>query len=145
MRSARIAGVFLVVIGAAVGFEASTFEVSFMADPIGPKALPNVVAAMLLMAGFILMLRPKTNVVWPNLRVRAKLVGAVMALLFYPLALHVLGFVISTMLVVTGLSHLYGAPLRRGLAAAAILSVVLWLFFVQMLALPLPIGSVWLR
>ncbi len=145
MRGARIAGVFLVVIGAAVGLEASTFEVSFMADPIGPKALPNVVAFILLMAGFISIIRPKTDVVWPNRQVRAKLVGAVMALLVYPLALEVLGFVISTMLVVTGLSYLYGAPPRRGLGAAATLAVVLWLFFVQVLALPLPIGSVWLR
>ena len=145
MRSARIAGAFLVVIGAAVGLEASTFEVSFMADPIGPKALPNVVALILLIAGFISIIRPKTDVVWPNRRVRAKLVGAVMALLVYPLALQVLGFVISTMLVVTGLSYLYGAPPRRGLGAAATLAVVLWLFFVQVLAIPLPIGSVWLR
>ena len=145
MRGARSAGVFLVVIGAAVGLEASTFEVSFMADPIGPKALPNVVALILLIAGFISIIRPKTDVVWPNRRVRAKLVGAVMALLVYPLALQVLGFVISTMLVVTGLSYLYGAPPRRGLAAAATLAVVLWLLFVQVLALPLPIGSVWLR
>ena len=145
MMRARIAGVFLVVIGAAVGLEASTFEVSFMADPIGPKALPIVVASMLLMAGFISVIRPKADVVWPNRRVLAKLISAVMALLFYPLAPQALGFVISTMVVVAGLSHLYGAPLRRGLAAAAALSVVLWLFFVQVLALPLPIGSLWLR
>ena len=42
---ARIAGGFLGVIGAAGGLEAATFEVSFMADPIGPKALPRIVSS----------------------------------------------------------------------------------------------------
>ena len=58
---------------------------------------------------------------------------------------HVLGFVLSTTLVVAALSHLYGARPGRGVTAALLLSIGLWLLFVRVLALPLPVGSLWIR
>ena len=68
-----------------------------------------------------------------------KLAGATGAFLLYAVALGFLGFFLSTTLVVAALSHLYGALPRRGVPAAALLSAGLWLLFVQILALPLPI------
>lgn len=145
MRRARFPGVVLFAAGAAIGLEASTFDVSFLTDPIGPKALPYVVAVVLLLAGVHTALRPRGGVAWPTRGVVAKLAAATAAFLVYPLALPVLGFVLSTTLVVATLSHLYGAAARHGLPAAAALSAGLWLLFVRVLALPLPIGSLWLR
>jgi len=145
VNSARLAGVVLAVVGLAIGVEASTFNVSFMTDPIGPKALPYVVGLVLFFAGVHGAARPESEVAWPGRSMQAKLAGACAAFLLYPLALEVLGFVLSTTLVVGALSHLYGAPPKRGVPAAALLSVALWLLFVRLLALPLPVGSLWMR
>lgn len=53
--SERTAHVLLVVGGAAIIAEATTFDVAFMTDPIGPKALPIVAGALLLLAGLAQM------------------------------------------------------------------------------------------
>ncbi|HSH74736.1 MAG TPA: tripartite tricarboxylate transporter TctB family protein [Longimicrobiales bacterium] len=140
-----MAGVALVVAGAAIGLEATTFDVSFITDPVGPKALPYLVAAMLLLAGVHAALRPPTGVTWPDRATLLQLAGATAAFLAYTVALDVLGFVLSTTLVVAALSHLYGARPGRGVTAALLLSIGLWLLFVRVLALPLPVGSLWIR
>lgn len=141
----RVAGGVLVAVGAAVGVEATTFDVRFLTDPVGPKALPLLVAVMLVVAGVHQTLRPDHAAGWPPRRVLGMLGAATAAFLAYPLALDFLGFWLSTTLVVAALSHLYGAPPRRGVPAAGLLAGALWLLFVELLALPLPIGSLWMR
>lgn len=142
---ARVPGLLLVLAGVGIGLEATTFEVRFMTDPVGPKALPYLVALMLLLAGAQGLLRPDPAGSWPARSAIPKLVAATLVFLTYSVALAPLGFFLSTTLVVAALSHLYGAPARRGVPAAALLSGALWLLFVYLLALPLPVGTLWMR
>ena len=144
-RSQRIPGAVLTLAGAAIGLEATTFDVAFVADPVGPKALPMLVAVILVGAGIHATVSPLDTVRWPARPVAAKLLGAAAAFLVYAVALDVIGFFVSTTLVVAALSHLYGAAPRHGVPAAAILSGLLWLLFVRLLALPLPVGELWMR
>jgi putative tricarboxylic transport membrane protein len=67
------------------------------------------------------------------------------ALLVYGIVLPWIGFPISTTLVVAALSHLFGAALVRSIPAAAVLTAGLWVVFVRFLALPLPVGELWMR
>ena len=123
----RVPGVVLALTGAAVGIEALTFNVGFMTDPVGPKALPLVVAATLILAGFHAAIRPPEAARWPDRAIGLQIGSAVGAFLAYAVALPLVGFFISTTLVVSALSHLYGAspaqhpgrgaPLWRPLAA----------------------------
>ena len=145
MTRDRVPGLVLAIAGAAAGFEATTFDVNFMTDPVGPKALPYLVALTLVFAGLHAAVRPQLGTPWPSRQMLWKLAGATGAFLLYAAALGFLGFFLSTTLVVAGLSHLYGASPRRGVPAAALLSAALWLLFVQLLALPLPIGELWIR
>jgi putative tricarboxylic transport membrane protein len=140
----RVPGIVIALLGLAAGLEATTFDVRFLTDPVGPKALPMLVAAIFVLAGGRAALLPDQVAAWPNRAVLMKLVGAAAAFLLYPLALPVVGFFTSTTLVVATLSWLYGAPWLKGVAAAATLSGALWLLFVRVLALPLPIGSLWM-
>jgi putative tricarboxylic transport membrane protein len=140
----RVPGAVIALLGLAAGLEATTFDVRFLTDPVGPKALPMLVAVIFVFAGARAALLPDHVAEWPDRAVLVKLVGAAAAFLLYPLALPVLGFFTSTTLVVASLSWLYGAPLSYGAAAAAALSGALWLLFVRVLALPLPIGSLWM-
>jgi len=152
----RLVGWGMVAGGAAIGIEASTFDVAFLTDPVGPKALPFV-AALILIAGGLhasLMRRgvedreeasdrdgPETEPAGAALKIAL----AGFTFIAYALLLPALGFFLSTTGAVAALSRLYGAPLRKAFLAAAGLSAVLWLLFVQLLALPLPIGSLWIR
>lgn len=145
MTGDRITGVTLTVLGVATAAEASTFEVAFMTDPVGPKALPYVVAVALMVAGITAMVRPRESPEVPGRPTSLRVVGAVLAFLAYAPALPFLGFFTSTTLVVTVLALLCRGPAMRALAAAALLSGGLWLLFVRALSLPLPVGELWIR
>lgn len=123
--------------------EASTFDVVFLTDAVGPKALPYLAAAILTGAGTVLAVRPDPPNEWPAPATRVRMAGAVGAFLLYATLLPVLGFFIGTTLTVAALSILFGGPPLRSAAAAAALSSVLWYLFVWALRLPLPFGSLW--
>ncbi len=144
-RSERIAGVVIVVAGLAAGAEAMTFDVFFMVDPIGPKALPLLAAAIFVLAGTILALRPQHGVIWPERRILLRMAGSVAAFLAYAGALAPLGFFTATTAVVGTLSTLFGARPRYAFGAAAALATAMWFGFVYGLGLPLPIGDLWTR
>ena len=144
-RKQRIVGSVLIAAGAAAGLEASTFDVGFLTDPIGPKALPYLVAATLVLAGIHAIARPGDRARWPTRSAGMRIAAAVAAFLLYSVALPFIGFFLATTLIVAALSHLYGAPPLRGISAAATLSAVLWLLFVRLLSLPLPVGDLWIR
>jgi putative tricarboxylic transport membrane protein len=141
----RITGGVLALLGAAVALEATTFDVSFMTDPVGPKALPFLVAVMLIVAGLRALTRPREELSFPGRGTLLRVAGAVAAFLLYAVALPWVGFFLSTTLVVTALSLLYQGPPARSVFSAAVLSGALWLLFVRALSLPLPVGDLWIR
>jgi len=142
-RTDRVAGVLLALLGLAVGAEATTFDVMFLTDPVGPKALPLVSAAIFVGAGALLAGRPGTGGAWPSRAVLIRMAGAVAAFGVYAALLAPLGFVVATTATVASLSLLFGGPWKQSVAAASALSVVLWYLFVWLLGLPLPLGDVW--
>ncbi len=141
----RTPGVVLVVLGVAVGLEATTFDVAFLSDPVGPKALPYLVAVALILSGIHQASRPEPGIRWPERAALVRMALATSAFLGYAVLLPWLGFLLSTTLVVAALSHLFFAAPRRGVPAAAGLAFALWLLFVWVLALPLPVGRLWTR
>jgi putative tricarboxylic transport membrane protein len=140
----RVPGLVLIVLGAATGIEATTFDVAFLSDPIGPKALPYLVAVALVVSGIHQTRRPEPGTRWPERPALMRMALASTAFLGYAIALPWLGFLLSTTLVVAALSHLFFAEPRRSVPAAAALAFVLWLLFVWVLALPLPVGRLWM-
>lgn len=145
MRLDRITGAVLALLGIAAALEASTFDVAFMTDPVGPKALPLLVAGTLLVAGLAAVVSPREGLGLPDGATALRMAGAVAAFLLYAAALPWLGFFLSTTLVVTALALLYRGPPVGSAVAAAALSAALWLLFVRVLSLPLPVGDLWIR
>lgn len=141
----RVVGVVLMALGAATASEATTFDVGFMTDPVGPKALPMLVGAILVAAGLVALARPHAVVGLPGRRTTLRMAAATAAFLLYAATLPALGFFTATTLVVTALSLLYRGPVLPSVAAAAALSAGLWLLFVELLSLPLPVGDLWIR
>ncbi|MDH3272682.1 MAG: tripartite tricarboxylate transporter TctB family protein [Gemmatimonadota bacterium] len=144
-RVDRVVGAMLALSGILGALEASTYDVGFMTDPVGPKALPYLVCVTLVGVGVTALLRPRAYVVLPDAAALVRMTGAVVAFLAYAGALPVIGFFVSTTLVTTALSLLFRGPLRGSLVAGTVLSGGLWLLFVELLSLPLPIGDLWIR
>ena len=142
-RTDRFTGAALGLLGAAVALEATTFDVLFLTDPVGPKALPMLAAGILVASGAMLLARPGIGGAWPGRSVLVRMVGAVAAFGAYAGLLAPLGFVLSTTATVASLSMLFGGPWRKSVGAAAVLSVTLWYLFVWLLGLPLPLGALW--
>ena len=142
-RTDRIAGGLVALLGLAVGAEATTFDVLFLTDPVGPKALPMLSAAVLVGTGLVLAARPGVGASWPPRPVLIRMAGALAAFGVYAALLAPFGFVLATAFTVTTLSVLFGGPWRKSVGAALALSTVLWYLFVWVLGLSLPLGAVW--
>ena len=140
----RIAGAVLILLGAVVAWVSRGFVVGFPADPVGPRAFPILAAAILALGGAWLLLRPGRDPEWPDRTDGLRLVGAAGVLLIYPLVLPFLGFVLTTGGVVTGLSLLFGGPPLKSAGAAFLFAGGLYLLFVHLLGVPLPVGSLFL-
>jgi putative tricarboxylic transport membrane protein len=135
----------LITAAVAVGIEAATFDVAFLTDPVGPKALPFVVAIMLAAGGGRTLAKPRDAVELPGRSGLSRMAAALGVLLLYAILLPWIGFFLSTTAVVAGLGILFGGPWKGGLATGLTLSAALWLLFVALLSLPLPIGDLWIR
>ncbi len=64
--SARVAGGILVALAAGICAEATSFEVAFVTDAIGPKALPYLTAFIMGLSGLRQIIRPGVDVSWPK-------------------------------------------------------------------------------
>ena len=141
----RITAVGLVLVGLAVALEASTFNVNFLTDPLGPKALPWLVAALFFVAGLALGASKPSAAPQRPAGSLTPVAGAATVFFAWSLTLAPLGFVISTPLAVAALARLFGGNWKQGLLTGVILTLMLWLLFAMALALPLPQGSLWTR
>lgn len=140
----RVPGLVLLLAGVGFGLETSTYQVAFLADPVGPRALPGLVSLVLAIAGVHAIVRPPEDFSWVTREGLTRAGAAAITFLAYSVALPVLGFFTATTAAVAVLSALFGAPAKKAIPSAALLSGALWLIFVLGLGLPLPIGSLWI-
>ncbi len=143
--SDRIIGVLLLSLSVAYGFEARSLEADFLADPLGPKAFPLLLAAALGIFSLYLILRPDPDPKWPPRNVLLGQGLMLLSFVVYSYALAPLGFLLSTTLEMGALSRLFGASWGRGLLAGALLAGALYVIFVFGLGIPLPLGRWWPR
>lgn len=144
LRSDRIVGALCLLAAALIAIEARTFTVRFLTDPIGPKALPFLVAVMFAVAGASLLAGPQPEPSWPSRTIWLRGGMAVSSLALYASILPFLGFFVSTTLEVTALALLFKGPPVKSAASAVVYSGVLYLLFVYVFGLPLPVGSLFL-
>ncbi|MDH5759220.1 MAG: tripartite tricarboxylate transporter TctB family protein [Gemmatimonadota bacterium] len=143
--SDRVTGAILVGLALAIGLEASTFEVAFLTDPVGPKALPYLVAVILAGAGAVIALRPRTAPEWPGRPAWRRMGGGALSFLVFAVLLEPAGFFVACTLCVALMSTMFGASRWQSAAAGVGVSAALWGLFVRILALPLPLGDLWTR
>jgi putative tricarboxylic transport membrane protein len=134
----RLVGLICVLIGAGAIWHAQTLHVPFAADPVGPRLFPTIIGGVLILGGFILMLRPGPVAMefgtWP--RALAVLVAG----LIYPLLLLPIGFIAATALLCFVAALAFHARLGPAAVSAAATAIVFFLLLDKVLDLPLPRG-----
>ncbi|MCA0420363.1 MAG: tripartite tricarboxylate transporter TctB family protein [Proteobacteria bacterium] len=134
----RLVGLICALIGAGAIWHAQTLHVPFAADPVGPRVFPTIIGGVLILCGFILMLRPGPVTMefgtWP------RALAVLVASLIYPLLLLPIGFIAATALLcfVAALAF-HARPLPAAVSAVAT-AVVFFVLLDKMLDLPLPRG-----
>lgn len=143
VRAPVVGAVAVIVISAAIALEATTFDVLFPTDPLGPKAFP-LFAALLLAFGGVALLRdgvaggPAGPA--PAAGAAKRIALGTLSFVAYAFLLAPLGFVLATVLEFALLAWLFGGTLVRGASAGLVFAGVLYVLFVYGLGLPLPLG-----
>ncbi|MGG2397696.1 tripartite tricarboxylate transporter TctB family protein [Pseudomonas sp. SH1-B] len=116
------------------------FQAPFAYDPVGPRAYPLLLLALMGLGSLWLVFKP--GMLEQRLDIPTALRSAlcVVALLAYALTFEPLGFVISTALATFALGLLFtGRPLPCAISAIA-MGVLLYVLFDLLLDVPLPLG-----
>ncbi len=136
----RLFGAIGLALAAFFIWQATNIQLSFISDPVGPKAFPIIIGVVLALASLVIMLRPDAAPHWPALGRLAEIAGAVVALVLYALALPTAGFIIATALASAYLSWRLGTdPLRAAVAGVAI-AIGIYVVFHLILGLSLAEG-----
>lgn len=139
----RILGIALIGLAAFVAWQASRFQVIFSYEPVGPKAFPMLLAALLTLLSLVLVVRPGSNGHWPDRAVALRLLLVLAVLLVYALLFDRLGFLGSTFLTVLVLARLFGAGWGKSLIAGAVMALASYGLFAWGMEISLPYGQ-WL-
>ena len=144
-RAPVVGAAAVVLTAAAIALEATTFDVMFPTDPLGPKAFPLLAAFLLAIGGMALLregLREGAGGTPVNAvtGARDRILLATVSFVAYAFLLAPLGFVLATVLEFALLARLFGGTLVRGAAVGLAFAVLLYLLFVYGLGLPLPLG-----
>lgn len=134
----RLTGLVFALLGLGAIWHAQGLEVAFSSDPVGPKAFPTIIGAILFLAGTVLALRPN-DIGWD--RGRWPMVALVaLGSLVYPLLLIPLGFVLATTLLSIIVARALGGGWWQSAVSGTALSAAIFLLIDTLLGLPLPAG-----
>lgn len=137
----RITGLVLLLLAIAYGLHARTFRTNFMTDPLGPRAWPIMLAAILALLSLYLMFRPERRTLWLKRIVLLRQLVLVAGLVVYAVFLEQIGFLTATVLLMAFMAALLGARWWQAVLAGIVSSPLLFLLFNNLLGLPLPMGS----
>jgi putative tricarboxylic transport membrane protein len=112
-----------------------------MVDPVGPRVFPLVAVGLLLIGAAWMMLRPAPDSgPYPSLHIAL----TILALAAVPILIPWLGFVVTVGGAMGAVALLMGGrAVASGIAAIAI-AAALFLVFVYLLGVPLPVGRLFL-
>ncbi len=135
--SDRIFGLVTILVALAYIASAMQIQASFLSDPVGSKTFPILVAAIAVICGGIMVLRPDAEPDWPALRTLGSIGISVLLLIAYSYALKPLGFLIPTAIAAGVISYQISPRPRFAVMAGIGLSVGLYVLFKVILGLGL--------
>lgn len=138
--SDRIFAALWLAVVAGAAFVAWKIEVPFSYEPIGPRAFPWLLCALMAACAVRLLWRPDTEPEWPRGALASKSAVLVAALFAYAFFFEVLGFVVATAVLGAVLGRLFGGGWKASVVAGIAMGIGFWFFFDKALDVTLPAG-----
>jgi len=138
--SDRILGAACVVVAAGMAWAAKDYAAPISYEPVGPRAFPLLLSALLAAGGAWLVVRPSAHdsgLGRAHLRALGLAVAAVFA---YALLFELLGFTLATALMAVPVGMAFGGSWKQSLAGGVGLGLMLYLLFDKLLDVVLPTG-----
>ena len=137
----RLFSLVLMLAAVALGVAAWQLEVPFQYEPVGPKAIPLILAVVLFACSAWLVIKPSRfkGEYGRSLFVRHLLV--VLGLVAYAWSFEILGFILSTCLVGTVFARLFGLALGKAVLYSVALGAVGYVLLSVVLELNVPAGT----
>jgi putative tricarboxylic transport membrane protein len=138
--SDRILGAVCVVAAAGMAWAAQDYNPAISYEPMGPRAFPRLLAALMAIGGAWLVLKP-TLVGNPLHGTSIKMVGlSAVAVFAYALLFQTLGFALATTLMAVPVGMAFGGSWKQSLLGGLGLGLGLFLLFDKLLDVVLPTG-----
>ena len=138
--SDRILGAVCLVAGAAMAFAARAYTAPISYEPVGPRAFPMLLAALMALAGAWLLVRPGPNGFELARHNRRPVALAMVAVVVFAALFETLGFPVATAVMAVPVGMAFGGSWKQSLAAGVGLGVGLYLLFDKLLDVVLPTG-----
>ena len=137
----RLFGVFLLFLGIYFIWGGNQLVVPFSYDPLGPKFFPIAAGVILSILAVFTIINAK-KVSFPASNTMLKTGFIVILLLIYQLTFDVLGFLLSTGILVFFISRIFAGKPLQALSAAVGISITVYIIFNTLLEVPLPVGTI---
>ena len=137
----RLFGIFLLFLGLYFIWGGNQLVVSFSYDPLGPKFFPIAAGIMLSILAVFVIINAK-HASFPAFNTMIKTGLIVVLLVIYQLTFNVLGFLLSTGILVFFLSRIFAGKPSQALSAAVGISITVYIIFNTLLEVPLPVGTI---
>lgn len=140
MLSDRLLGVVALLFSAFLAWHGVELQAAFSYEPVGPRAFPLLLSAMIGLCGLVLTWRGG-NKIEPNLPgVNGRILMMVGVLAFYAAGFVWFGFMLSTAIMATMIGRLFGGSWIKSAAGGIIMSVLFYVLFDRVLDVVLPVG-----
>lgn len=137
--SDRVLGGACIAVAACMAWSAQGYAAAFSYEPVGPRAFPLLLSAILAAGGLWLLLKPAPGHPYSGLPLRPLLFCAA-AILLYAFAFEAIGFPLATALMAVPVGMAFGGKPLKCLGAGAILGIGSFFMFDRLLDVVLPAG-----
>lgn len=141
--SGRITALALIAVAIIVGIGASQIEYAFSSDPLGPRAFPYLLAAILGLCGVWYLISPGEADPWPGADTLVRSAALIVVCAVAIAVMNLVGFIVSAAVICGVTAWMFGAAP----AMAAIIGVAQALFWYVLFKIALgtylPAGTLW--
>lgn len=140
MTSDRVLGILAIVMGTGMAFLARGYAAQVEYEPVGPRAFPLLLAALITLCGAWMVFKPSHDAHFGN-RLQLRSVGLCgLIVVLYAVLFQVLGFVLATALMSIPVGRIFGGTWKQSVATGIGMGVVLFVLFDTLLDVVLPVG-----
>lgn len=141
--SGRITAVVLIALAVVVGIGASQIEYAFSSDPLGPRAFPYLLAAILGLCGVWYLISPGEADPWPGADTLVRSAALIVVCAAAIAVMNLVGFIVSAAVICGVAAWMFGAtPAMAGIIGVA--QALFWYaLFKLALGTYLPAGTLW--